>query len=156
MRYVQKRRKTVKHNRCLGAFLAPLAAPIVYMAFVLIFLPDDTPKHELTWEAVIVAAAFGFIPASYLVSFVFGAPLIYVLGRLEKLSFWWVTILAAPLGAISLVCILLVTVAFGVTVHWELVGWAEIASFLCTGAVLGVCIAVSYCLIVGTHSLRQH
>lgn len=140
----------------LGAFLAPLTAPVVYVAFVLAFLPDDTQKHEITWEVVIMAAAFGFIPASYLVSVVFGAPLLYVLGRLEKLSVWWVTILAAPLGAISLVCIMLVTMAFGATVHWERVGWTEIVSFLCTGALLGVCIAISFCLIVGPNSLKQH
>jgi hypothetical protein len=133
----------------LGASIAPLAAPIVYVFFNMAFVPDATPKHERTWEAALMVLTFVIVPASYLVSLVFGAPLIYFLKRAERLSFWWVSNLAAPMGAIALTCLLLVTTLFGATVLWERVGWGEVASFLGMGAALGVVTAVVFCVLAG-------
>ena len=139
----------MKRSIWLGATLAPLTAPIVYMVLVMLLVPDTSPKQERTWEVALVALTFVLIPASYFVSFVFGAPLIYVLGRLEKLSFWWVSMLAAPLGASALILLLLVAIAFGASVQWVRVGWEDVASFLGTGATLGVVIASAFCLLAG-------
>ena len=98
----------MKRSVWIGALFAPLSAPILYMVFVLIFVPDTTPKHERTVETALVALIFGFIPAIYLLSFVFGAPLIYTLKRLKKLSFFWIVSFAAPLGAIAFSCFIIV------------------------------------------------
>jgi hypothetical protein len=139
----------VKISVWLGASLAPLTAPILYLTVVMVFVPDTTPKHEGTWEAALVSLFLFLIPASYVVSIIFGAPLIYFLGRLEKRSFWRVTALAAPLGAIALICLLLVTMAFGATIQWARVGWEGVASFLCVGTGLGVVIAATFCFLAG-------
>jgi hypothetical protein len=139
----------MKRSLWIGAFFAPLTAPILYVVFVMLFVPDSTPKHERNLEAALVALSFGLIPASYLVSFVFGAPLIYILRRFGKLSFLWVVSLAAPLGAVAISCLLIVIMAFGAEVHWEGLKWGEVISFLSTGAVLGIVIASGFCLMTG-------
>lgn len=139
----------LKRRVWLGALLAPLTAPILYVLFIMLFVPDTTPKHERSWETALVALSVGLIPSSYLVNLVFGAPLIYILMRFEKLSFMWVVSLAAPLGAIALICLLVLTIAFGAEVHWEAIKWHEITSFLSTGAGLGVISAAVFCHLAG-------
>jgi hypothetical protein len=149
------RKSMMKRSVWIGALFAPLTAPVLYVMFVMLFVPDITPKHERTLGTALVALTFGFIPASYFVSFVFGAPLIYILRRFKKLSFFWVVLLAVPLGAIALSCLLIIVMAFGAEIHWAGVGWGAVFSFLSTGALLGVVTAAGFCLMTGiTRRLR--
>lgn len=133
----------MKGSPRLGASLAPLAAPLVYEAFVLVFLPDLTPKQERT-----LAASFAFYliftPAYYIASFSLGIPLIKVLRRLGKLTFWRVALLGMPLGAAAFAVFLLALLLYGATVEWS-----GLPSCLGVGCVIGFSVAAVYCLIAG-------
>ena len=138
----------IKRNTLPGVTIAPLMAPIVYVLFVMIFVPDTTPKQERTWEAAFAVLVL-LIPASYLISFALGAPLIYVLKRVNNLYFWPVVIMSVPLGIFGVVIILLVIHAFGATVDWNLLIRQDILSLLTTGAILGLIVSVTFCLLAG-------
>jgi hypothetical protein len=77
-------------------------------------------------------------------------PLVYVLRRYQKLSFWSVVLLAAPLGAIAAVCVLSVLVAFfDATVQWGKVDLGDVLVFLGSGAAYGAVIGGVFCLLAG-------
>jgi hypothetical protein len=139
----------LKRSLWLAFLISPLAAPLIYLVMVMFFVPDTTPKQERTVESALISFVLFLAPASYLVSFVFGAPLLYILGRFKILSFWWVTGLSAPLGSLAVTCLLIISIAFGASVQWSHVGLQETFLFLATGAFLGVVIAVVFCLITG-------
>jgi len=141
----------IKGSPRLGALLAPLAAPLVYEAFVLVFLPDVTPKQERTLAASMTFYLI-FTPACYIASFGLGIPLIKVLRRLGKLTFRRVALMGIPLGVVAFAVFLLALLSFGATVEWS-----GMPSCLGVGCVIGFSVATAYCLIAGvtTRSVRR-
>jgi hypothetical protein len=146
----------LKRSIGLGSVAAPLVASLGYIA-VMTFLQDPTSKEEITLEAALVALVVFLLPVSYLATLIFGLPLIHVLRRYQRLSFWWVVLPAAPLGAIAAVGVLSVLVAFfDATVQWDKFDWRDVLAFLGGGALYGFVIASVFCLFAGiaTNSSR--
>ncbi len=142
-----------KKRLILGAAIAPLSAPVLYVLFVMLFLPDHTPKQERTWEAALQMLAFFFIPTSYIISYFFGAPLIYILKRLKRLSFWPVLLISLPFGAAAIIGFLIVILMSSPVNYRDFKGWQDVAQSVSTGAIpgaiLGLIIALTFCLISG-------
>jgi hypothetical protein len=132
----------VKRSLWLGASLAPLIAPVVWTVIV-VFSPDHTPKQERTPEVVLVVSMF-LIFFCYIASFILGVPLVKVLRRFEKLSFWWVVLLAIPLGASVFSVFPLLLVVSGETLNWN-----GIMFFLVGGAAFGFVTAAIFCFLAG-------
>lgn len=139
----------MKRSVWLGALVGPLVASVGYLA-VMMLLPDSTPKDERSVEAAFVALVAFLLPVSYLASFIFGMPLVYILRRYQKLSFWPVVLLAAPLGTLAAVCVLSVSVAFfDATVQWGMIDLVDALVFLGGSAAYGSVIGGVFCLLTG-------
>lgn len=132
--------------------MAPLAAPLVYAVWALFFWTDPTPKQEFSgFDSYAISAwAFAFaciILFSYVVSIAFGIPLISVLRRFNKVSFWWVVLLAAPLGALALAGVFLSLLTLGAEVKGTM--WSEMLLFSLVGGAFGSVVAAAFCMLVG-------
>ena len=132
--------------------MAPLGIPLVYAAWALLFWNDPTPKQEFSDFSSYAVSAWVFsfsivLFTSYFVSAILGIPLFIVLKRLNKVSFWWLVLLAALLGAGIFAGIFLLTMTFGAELRGNV--WYEMARFLMIGGALGSMVAASFCKIVG-------
>lgn len=149
---IQISRMKFKRPLWQGFSVAPLTIPVVYVAWALIFWKDPTPKQEFSdfTSYAVYAWVFGFsivIFTSYSVSAIIGIPLSIMLKRLNKVSFWWMVLLAALIGAgISIVVFLL---AMKISAEFRGNLLPEIARFFLIGGVLGSMVAVVFCRIVG-------
>jgi hypothetical protein len=120
--------------------------------WALFFCTDRTPKDELyelggPVSAILFACAIGL---SYAASIVLGMPLISVLRRLNKVTFWWVVLPAALLGAIAITGCFFLLLAFGAIVKGET--WRAMATFSLVGGALGAVVATTFCMLVGITS----
>lgn len=136
----------MKPSHLVASLVSPLAGPLVYTTCFLLFFPDTSLKGERTLGALLIAMLF-FVPASYIASIIFGAPLILGLRRLGKLSFWAVVLTAFPCGILAFALGLLVLTAFGATVEWS-----GMLPFLVVGGVVGSSIAAAYSYLAGITS----
>jgi hypothetical protein len=134
----------------LGSFVAPLAAPILYgMLFYTFsdFTIDPQTYDEHSLEALLVALVVFYIPLSYITSFIVGMPLIYILKRFEKLSFWWVALSSIPLGIFIFTVFFALLLVLGATIKGNM--WTELARFAGFGAIYGFIVAATFCLLAG-------
>jgi hypothetical protein len=125
-----------------AAVIAPLTAPLTYgaAAFVVFTFPYDKERTATAWFLPLLF----YVPASYLVSFAFGIPLTRMLRNSGRLSFWWMTLLAIPLGATAFVLfqVLIVLTDGSVT-------WSKSAPFIAIGGLVGYVAAAVYCMLAG-------
>lgn len=143
----------MKRSPWLGSLAAPFVASLGYVA-VMMLLPDPTPKGERGLEAAIVALVVFLLPVSYLATFLFGAPVVCILQRYRRLSFWRVVLFAAPLGVVAAACVLFALVAFfDATVQWDKVDWRDVLGVLGGGAIYGSVIGGVFCLLSGPTTL---
>lgn len=90
----------MKRSIWLGYAIAPAAGPLLYSVIAL-FVPELTENKELsvfTWFASLLF----FSLVSYIVCLIFGALLISILRKYNKLLFLWVVLSGSMLYAISL------------------------------------------------------
>jgi hypothetical protein len=135
-----------------GFSLAPLAAPIGYAIWALFFFTDTTPKQELSgWDfysATGWALALGSLTLlSYAASFIFGVPLIAVLKRTNRMSFWWIVLPASILGASTLLLVFAALMSTDGRIAGPL--WVPLAQFAGTGFLFGLAVGVSFCILLG-------
>jgi hypothetical protein len=139
-----------------GLALAPLATPITYSIWAIFFFTDTTPKLDASgfssetiagWATVLMLLTL----LSYAASALFGIPLILALKRAQKISFWWVVLPSAPLGAIAFVGLFVCMLATDMQVR----GSMELAilQFAGVGAAFGLAVATTFCWLTG---LRSH
>ncbi|HEU0264164.1 MAG TPA: hypothetical protein VFR01_00395 [Geobacterales bacterium] len=139
----------MKRSAWLGTLVAPPVVSLAYVAIVAL-LPDPTPKGDRTLGALFGALFIFFIPASYLASLLFGAPLYYLLKRWGKLSFAWLVALAAPLGVVAVsFCLAAMVVLFDGTVLWGDIGWGKVVGYVAGSAAYGAGIAGVFCWLAG-------
>ena len=90
----------MKRSLWLGYAIAPITGPLLY-GVIALFLPEVTENKEFnvfTWFASITF----FSLVSYVVCLIFGAPLISILKKYNRLSFLWLVLPGSTLYAISL------------------------------------------------------
>ena len=90
----------MKRSIWLGYAIAPITAPLLY-GVIALFLPGVTENKEFnafTWFASITF----FSLVSYVACLIFGAPLISILKKYNKLSFLWLVLPSSMLYATSL------------------------------------------------------
>lgn len=129
----------------VGFSLAPLGAPLAYLAWALFFFTDTTPKHEAT--ETFIPALLVFTLASYIASLVAGVPLVLILKRFKKLSFGWITVPAVLLGGAMFTTVFFLLLATGATIKGSV--WREIALFFGVGGAYGFTVAAAFCVLVG-------
>jgi len=127
--------------------LAPLAVPLAFTALVVLSPYDPSYKDGLmhadsAWPWVLVLGAVTLF--GYVASVLLGVPLIRVLRRMNKLSFWSVVPAAAFLGAVTLVA-----VVFGIAEYSKSPIWEALAILAGAGALVGVLVSASYCWLAG-------
>ena len=149
---MRNRITNLKKPLWFGFSIAPLAAPIAYAIWALLFWTDPTPKQEFSgFDAYAVSGwAIFFTCAtlvSYIFSIIFGLPLITTLQRLNKLTFWRVVLFSVPLGAIAFTSCFMLLLALGATTEGNI--WSDIVTFLWAGGALGLIVATVFCLLVG-------
>jgi len=146
---------TPKRSLWLGFSIAPLGAPLAYGIWALFFFTDTTPKQEASeYQYWFFAMTVFFVPASYIASLATGIPLIFTLKRFNKISFWWVTLFAVPLGAVVLTICLFLMLTMGAVINGNI--WFEILRFSGVGSALGFVVAAFFCLLVGiTDSFKR-
>jgi hypothetical protein len=137
-----------KRRIVLGAIVAPLSAPVLYLFFVMLFVPDWTPKQERTLETALLFLAAAVL-SSYVMSFLLGAPIVYLLKRFRLLQLRWVIGASIPFGIIGLWLLYLVAVLPLTRPDTDGVAWSQLWSLLATGAILGSVIAVTFCAVSG-------
>jgi hypothetical protein len=135
-----------------GFSLAPLAAPLLYSLWALLFWTDPTPKREFSgFDSHAVTAWIIFFLAltitSYFGSIVVGIPLIAVLRRRNRLTFWRVVLSAALIGAIAFAVGLYLLLPYAQEIKGPV--WIGILQFSGFGAALSFAVAVVFCLLVG-------
>jgi len=128
----------------IGLLLAPLTAPVACAIYVLI-IGEDPRNKDSQWDATAWIVVMGAVTVFYYLASIFlGVPLIRVLRRLDRLSFWPLVIGAAFLGAIVLIAVILGT---GGYVTGPV--WMPLAELGGAGAFLGAIIAMSYGWLAG-------
>ncbi|OGW29064.1 MAG: hypothetical protein A2X56_12090 [Nitrospirae bacterium GWC2_57_13] len=142
----------LKRPLWFGFSLAPLAAPLLFAIWALCFWTDPTPKQEFSGFDSYAISAWVFTFAvltltSYAMSFVIGTPLISTLRRFNKLSFWWVVLLAALLGAMAFVGVFFLVLAIAEEFKGTI--WFELLRFMGVGGIFGFSVATLFCLLVG-------
>jgi hypothetical protein len=133
----------------LGLCLAPLVAPILFVALGLVVGADKTSKQEFSgfeswrfWMLVFGAVAV----LSYVETLTFGAVIVALLKHFGKLTFWPLVSLSAFTGSLTLASFMCV------------LGWNEkhlgsaVLWFAAYGLVLGCGVASSFCWITGLTS----
>ena len=150
------RKMKLKKPLWFGLALAPLATPVLYAIWALLFWSDSTPKHDLSGFTSYAITAWMVVFAaltifSYFISAVFGISLITILRRFNKLSFWWLVLPSTLFGAVAFVGVffLLLTIAD----EFKGVMWLEILRFSSVGGVFGFSISALFCLLVG---IKRH
>ena len=130
----------------VAILIAPLAAPIVYLFALWLFewtrpsvwnQQTSMAMFKAIWTLFIVA-----LPVSYGVFLLLGLPLIWLLNRINKLTFASCTLAAVPLGALVMMAI------FG---SWT---WSDVYSsafffYPVMGGVLGFIVAALFCTLRG-------
>jgi len=137
----------VKKSPRIGFLLAPLATPVASALWIL-FVGADPAQKDSHWITESVTAWVGVLGSaalfSYAASVLLGVPLILVLRRVDRLSFWTVVSAAAPLGAVALLAVF-----FGTGGYFETHVWPSSGKLAGGGAMLGIFVAASYCWLVG-------
>jgi hypothetical protein len=139
----------MKRSPKTGLLLAPLAVPLAFVAWVLV-LGDDPAIKDSLWGAspMAWAAVLGAVTLfSYVASALLGVPMIRVLKRLDRLTYWRVVPAAGILGALALVAHMFGTGGYVVGSLW--LPLAELAG---AGALLGILVGASYCWLSGIGS----
>jgi hypothetical protein len=127
----------------LGLLLAPLTTPVVFALWAAYVGEDPTGKETpsvIQWVLVLG----GVTLFSYVASVLFGVPLIHALRRLNKLAIWTVVPAAALAGAVALVAAISITGGYFTDPVW-----GPLAQLAAAGALLGTCVAASYCWLAG-------
>lgn len=142
----------IKRPLWIGFSFAPVAAPLLYVLWALFFWTDPTPKQEFSeFDSYALSVwVFSFVfhsLTSYVICLVIGIPLILTLRRFNKLSFWWVVLLATLLGAIAFVGVFFLVLAIAEEFRGNI--WFEILRFMGFGGALGFSVATLFCLLVG-------
>jgi hypothetical protein len=132
----------------IGLLLAPLVIPVALTVSVALLGDDPTQKDSLSFSDPIMrwVLVLGTVTLfSYLATILFGVPLVRVLRRLDRLSFWLVVPAGAFFGAIAPAIVIFSTGGY-------IVGpiWGSIAKLAVGGAVLGVLVSTSYCWLAGS------
>jgi len=133
----------LRRSAWLAAAISPLTAPLVFVVGRVLL--DTSPKENVTWEIGAYSLLIA-IPFSYISSYLFGAPLIYLLKRKTKYPCHWAISLSAPLGVIAVICLYLLTVAIDGPQHLER---ETVAYSFGGGVTLGLVVAFSFCLLGG-------
>src|SRR5687767_9679884 len=107
----------LKSSLTFGFSIAPLSGAFGYAIVALFYYVNATSKVEYSLGEWFMTVAFFLVPASYVASLAAGIPLIFILKRFNRLSFWWVTLPAVLLGAIILVSCLFILLVFGGTIE---------------------------------------
>jgi hypothetical protein len=146
----------IKRPLWIGFSLAPVAAPLLYVLWALFFWNDPTPKQEFSgFDSYAISVwVFSFVfhsLTSYVICLVIGIPLILTLWRFNKLSFWWVVLLATLLGAIAFVGVFFLVLAIAEEFRGNI--WFEILRFMGFGGALGFSVATL--LSARWHNLLQ-
>ena len=126
--------------------VAPLAAPIVFMALGFIFGEDNTPKQEFSGPASWPYYPFIFLIVSmlsYFSTIIFGIPLVSLLKRIDKHSLWPILLCSLPIGAITYT----IFVYFLGQDETELL--IPLLIFASFGAVSAAAVSFTYCWFVG-------
>lgn len=99
------RQADMRRSTALGYAIAPPLGPLVW-GIIVLFNPDVTTSDEFGVGAWVISITF-FSLLSYLACLIFGAPLLRILNRMNKLSFWWITLFGASLYAFSVYIVLM-------------------------------------------------
>lgn len=127
-----------KSNRLLAAILfAPLSVPALFL-FVLVMLGGALRE-------VVEIVAFA-APVSYLGFLFLGLPSFFALQRSGRANLWSLLVAGAIGGAITM--LVFSTLLFGVST-WQYATLGNIVGQILWGVGLGVCVAISFCLIAG-------
>lgn len=103
----------LKCNNWFGYLIAPLTGPLLY-GIIVLFIPSVTSSKEFGAESWLLSISL-FILASYVIALIIGAPLLLLLRKYNKLSFWWASLLFSIIYAIFIYLILFVILDPNVT-----------------------------------------
>lgn len=133
----------MKRSIWLGYAIAPITGPLLY-GVIALFIPAITENKEFNLFTWFASTTF-FSLASYVACLIFGAPLISILRKYNKLSFLWVVLPGSILYAISLYITLFLIMGA------EIIGnkFSVIGYTLLIGFGLGVVVISIFCVIVG-------
>lgn len=128
----------------LGLLLAPLAAPLLYFAGVLVYSPVETTIAGLGVGLLFVSVFVA--PVSYAGSLLLGLPVIALLRAKGQLSIY-----SCLLSGISIGFVLggLIAWAFADFKPWSQVATNALLWLATVGGVLGVSVALCFCFIAG-------
>lgn len=138
-------------SRVLLAFvIAPLAAPVGFFVFTVVYDAAVTGTTRLDVRTFLLST-----PGSYLATLLIGLPSVIMLKRVGYLSASALLLFGVVGGAV--VQVLFFAVFFGYR-NLEFESWKFISRWIILGMALGLSVALSFCLIGGItwHSTRAH
>ncbi len=124
------------------ALSAP-APPLLYQIIIL-FIPKVTNQDEFSAITWIVSSMF-FVGISYIACLIFGGPLIFLLRRIHKFTFWWVVVPGSTLYSVALYLTFFVVMGAEIIAHKFYV----ISTFLFAGFGLGIIVTTLFCFLAG-------
>lgn len=90
-------------RKIFGFLVAPVLGAATFMVLIIIFGEDNTPKQEFSSLEAWPYFVFMFVAVTvvgYIAGIVIGVPLVLLLGRINRLSLWLLTLLSLPIGAL--------------------------------------------------------
>ena len=96
----------MKQSSWLGYSIAPITGPLLY-GIIILFFPATYEYKEFSADTWFLSISI-FILTSYVACFLVGAPLIILLTKYKKLTFFWLAIIGSCLYALIINVILFV------------------------------------------------
>ena len=133
-----------KYRKLLALVIAPITAPLGYVAFLVAASGFDWPFNRTDiWAISVVATAFSYLGLLFV-----GIPIVSRLGRSIPMKLTSITVIGAFSGVLVIfVFIAMLSVLFGVLPSLNI-------ESVIMGATLGALVAFSYSLIAGPKSLN--
>lgn len=131
----------MKRSIWLAYIVAPLSGPLLY-GIIVLFIPDFTNKKEFSAVAWIVSLTF-FTGISYIAWLIFGSSLIFILKKINKLTFWWVVVPGTVLYAVALYLLLFAIMGVEIIDNKKI----AIGSILFVGVGLGIIVSTLFCFL---------
>jgi hypothetical protein len=123
-------------KKSYAALISPIILPVLFFAGKMIFFDHDDASY---FRKTVFETLAGILPFSYLFSFIYGAPILFILSKLNKLNRVAIILSGALGGIITVVIIFLYTSNLGAL--------KESGFLMAISAVAGAIVSLSFCLL---------
>ena len=96
-----------------GYSIAPLTGPLLYLV-IMLFIPSVTDNKEFSAEMWFISLLL-YSLTSYIICFTLGVPLVYLLKKYNKFSFFWLAIIGSTLYSVAIYILLFVVLSPTIT-----------------------------------------